>query len=113
MRKKRVPRRSLSHPFVYAVLLGVFLVAAPAYAGFAPIVVSPATLPNGTVGVAYFQKVSMSDGGSNYEVKYLEWNGTVASTPEHVDTVQLEYGLSLAIDSNGRPASWRRRRGGF
>jgi hypothetical protein len=64
--------------------------------------------PNDRVGVAYFK----ADGGSNYEIRYIEWqNGVVAPSqklpPSGSTTgnaVQRVFGLSLAFQSNGQPA---------
>lgn len=61
---------------------------------------SMAVGPGDRVGVAYF----VHTGGNDYEVRYLEVTGTQVSTPERVATVQLVHGLSLAFDSNGKPA---------
>jgi hypothetical protein len=66
--------------------------------------------PNDRVGVAYFRGVS----GSNYEVRYVEWQNGNVSNSEVVQSVQrvsdpmvcsqCNYGVSLAFQSNGQPA---------
>ncbi len=56
--------------------------------------------PSDLVGVAYFFRVSSTD----YEIRYIEVNGGQVSQPEKIATVQRVYGLSLAFDSNGKPA---------
>jgi len=88
MRKNGVPHRSLSRPIVYALLLGaVFFTAASAYGGTAPIVVTPATLPNGTVGVGYNQTVSATGGAGTYT-----WSVSLGTLPT---------GLGLAPPASG------------
>ncbi|ADO69867.1 hypothetical protein [Stigmatella aurantiaca] len=57
--------------------------------------------PGDTVGVAYFFRVS----DAQYEIRYVQvGTGGRVSQPETVATVKMVYGLSLAFDSNGRPA---------
>ena len=56
--------------------------------------------PNDVVGVAYFFRTSDTD----YEIRYLQVDNGQVSAPEKVAKVQRVYGLSVAFDSNGRPA---------
>jgi hypothetical protein len=66
--------------------------------------VSIAVGPGDKIGVAYFRDVAGSDGGTNYQVRYVEWQNGHASASELVQTVALQYGISLAFRSNGLPA---------
>lgn len=56
--------------------------------------------PGDRVGVAYFFRINSTD----YEIRYVQIEGGQVSQPEKVDTVQRVFGLSVAFDSNGRPA---------
>jgi len=100
MRGNRVPRRSLNRTIVYALLLGtVFLTAASAYGGFAPIVVSPATLPNGTAGVAYNQTVSATGGASTS----YTWSVSSGNLPTGLQLGPPTFGPSVQI--SGTPTA--------
>jgi hypothetical protein len=57
--------------------------------------------PGDVIGVAYFFRLGSSD---DYEIRYIQVSGGQVSQPEKVATVQRVYGLSVAFDSNGRPA---------
>lgn len=58
--------------------------------------------PEDVIGVAYFFRVGSS---ANYEIRYIQVSaGGQVSQPEKVATVQRVYGVSVAFDSNGRPA---------
>ncbi len=72
------------------------------------------------IGVAYFASVdggvdagllNPNDAGTsgstvlqNYEVRYVEFANGVASTPEVIRTVQLDYGVAVAFQGSGEPA---------
>lgn len=58
--------------------------------------------PGDVVGVAYFFRVTPTS--PDYEIRYIQVSGGQVSAAEKVATVQRVYGLSLAFDSNGRPA---------
>jgi hypothetical protein len=58
--------------------------------------------PGDVVGVAYFFRVTPTS--DDYEIRYIQVSGGQVSPPEKVATVQRVYGVSLAFDSNGRPA---------
>lgn len=58
--------------------------------------------PGDVVGVAYYFRVAPTS--RDYEIRYIEVNGSQVSAPEKVDTVQVVNGLSLAFDANGRAA---------
>lgn len=58
--------------------------------------------PGDVVGIAYFFRVTPTS--PDYEIRYLQVSGGQVSPAEKVATVQRVYGLSLAFDSNGRPA---------
>ena len=58
--------------------------------------------PGDVVGIAYFFRVTPTS--PDYEIRYLQVSGGMASPAEKVATVQRVYGLSLAFDSSGRPA---------
>jgi hypothetical protein len=57
--------------------------------------------PGDVIGVAYFFRVGTSD---DYEIRYIQISGGQVSPAEKVATVQRVYGVSVAFDSNGRPA---------
>jgi len=57
--------------------------------------------PGDVVGVAYFFRLPSSQ---DYEIRYLQVSGGQVSSPEKVATVQRVSGVSVAFDSNGRPA---------
>jgi hypothetical protein len=58
--------------------------------------------PGDVVGVAYFFRVTPTS--SDYEIRYIQVSGGQVSPAEKVATVQRVYGVSVAFDSNGRPA---------
>jgi hypothetical protein len=57
--------------------------------------------PGDVIGVAYFFRVGTSN---DYEIRYIQISGGQVSPAEKVATVQRVYGVSVAFDSNGRPA---------
>ena len=61
--------------------------------------------PQDQVGVAYFQNIgNASDPVRNYQIKYVQWQNNVATTPSVVQTVQNVYGVSVAFQNSGVPA---------
>lgn len=73
--------------------------------------------PNDRVGVAYFVKIGLSTtrsvpvndagfdpgGASDYDLRYVEWQGGNVSTPQKVTTVQRVFGISLTFNGGGEP----------
>jgi hypothetical protein len=58
--------------------------------------------PGDVIGVAYFFRLGDSN---DYEIRYIQVSSAgQVSQPEKVATVQRVYGVSVAFDSNGRPA---------
>lgn len=57
--------------------------------------------PGDVIGVAYFFRVGST---SDYEIRYIQVSGGQVSPAEKVATVQRVNGVSVAFDSNGRPA---------
>lgn len=58
--------------------------------------------PGDVIGVAYFFRLTPTS--DDYEIRYLQVSGGQVSPAERVATVQRVYGVSVAFDSNGRPA---------
>lgn len=73
--------------------------------------------PNDRVGIAYFVKIGLSatrsvppndagfdpGGASDYDLRYVEWQGGTASAFQKIITVQRPFGVSLTFQSNGEP----------